>query len=133
MLNPQGAPIINAYRITVELIDHADQIVDLELTIPTDTPQEFPSVLTRPLSDVPPPEWQQDTWLDENSAKLMQNYAWTRERDERWFPDVTRDVPPADLSELDDDTYRWRITWWTDRAGPTEIILSIPDTDMSRP
>lgn len=49
-------------------------------------------------------------------------FRWVRQGSEPFFPGTTICAPPVPIEE---GMTHWRVTWWTDRAGPREVTLPI--------
>lgn len=120
MVNPDGAPIINSFRFDVQIVSTDT----LEVLAPPPPPPS-PIGLFSPYSlglDIKP-TWRQSRDADDNKI-----YSWTRGESFPWFPNLSFVSPKVELDEIDGPA-EWRVTWWTDRAGPVQEVRKILGND----
>lgn len=127
--NPTKSPIVNAYRIDVQLERQADS---KPVQVPPPKRERtglggirLGSEIVLPRLNAEPPEWRQHGEYTPNAdERFTYWYGWTRERDERWFPGLLRHAPDARVPIVN-GPYQWRVTWWTDRNGPLLVVLPV--------
>lgn len=69
---------------------------------------------------------EQEDWEPEFDDGTFYHH-WTKQENAPFFPGTTINAPWAPVYPLRpfDKAARWRATWWTDRAGPREVVLTI--------
>lgn len=78
------------------------------------------------LADREPDDWTGALhWVQQQDLETnLFDTHWVRQENEPFFPGSTIEGPHLTLSK--DAGLYWRVTWWTDRAGPVEVLLPVP-------
>ena len=111
---PESAPIVNAYRIAVDLYLDGYLIDDDSHQIS----ESFDRTDVRFVGRRNP--WQSALWL-----------GWSTESERPWFPGVMLFGPLIDLSIRPDGATEfvsglsWKGRWWTDREGPVDFEIPV--------
>ena len=98
--NKRGNALVNAYRLEVKLESPSEQFL---------------------YGEADEHGWSRVMSVDDTSTPW---YHWAISRDSPLFPGTAPVEGPAVAVEHE-DAY-WRATWWTDRAGPKEVLLPVP-------
>ena len=106
--NDENDAVINAYRLEVTLLD--------------ENGRTFSDDIGRIHAGDEGTSWEVSTLED------IVFYRWVQSKNEPFFPGVTISGPAP---EVPDGAAQWRARWWTDRAGPREVILPIPTQERS--
>lgn len=108
-LNDRASAMINAFRLEVSLVNALGQTVQGDL--------HERATLDQYNSD-------ESAWvLSDYVEEELFLYTWTLSRSGPFFPGTEI---PSPYSPITDDATHWRATWWTDRAGPQEVLLPVP-------
>lgn len=71
-----------------------------------------------------PDQWtQRSAWVQQGDTDYFATH-WIRQESTPFFPGSEIQGPRVDLKR--DTGLFWRATWWTDRAGPVEVLLPLP-------
>lgn len=100
--NGSGNAIINAFRLEVRLEDDNDAVLQ---------------IVGR--SD------EENGWVSKFDDGVSYNH-WIKQENAPFFPGTTVTAPQVSIHHHEEATH-WRATWWTDRAGPQEVVLPIGD------
>lgn len=99
--NDRSNAIINAFRLEVKLEDDNGAVLQIMWGAPTE----------------------ENGWESEFDDGI--SYAhWIKQERSPFFPGTTVTAPQVSIQHHEEATH-WRATWWTDRAGPQEVILPI--------
>lgn len=103
--NDVGRPIINTFRLEVRLEYDNNQVLPVEGRSDTHDGWE--------------PRFDDGTFY----------HHWTKQANAPFFPGTTITAPwaPVEPFKPFEKASHWRATWWTDRAGPQEVVLPIGD------
>ena len=98
--NKRGNALVNAYRLEVRLERPSEQFL---------------------YGEADEHGWSRVMSVDDTSTPW---YHWAISRDSPLFPGTSPVEGPA-VPVNHEDAF-WRATWWTDRAGPKEVLLPMP-------